>query len=256
MRVICLILLSFLLLEVSYAQEMDYELSSKMSKSFSNGTLKKFELEVFDSTFTMEDYISKSTSIVSSFETKNVEDLKDYAIVQYIKGCVFDESTDSTGNVVRVYQSREFFNQQAVTFKHPEWVIDSVDTDPIYSSLQKRNSRLGGYFWTEEEGNVLFDDVKEFYYFNQLPTIPKLSIRDLPTGGSSSESYGIKSTTNSSLDFKICIYNIKDIPLVSKPNEIDFATPIHCFEWRSSKIYNKKSKKLESIEGIHPFCKK
>lgn len=236
------------------AQVQTYSLFEEKNKTFSEDDLTSFNLQVFDSVFNMDDYHAPSTSIVASFTTKSVDKLKDYAIVQFIKGCVFEEYKDRDGETKRKYLVRKFFDNKSSIFHHKDWEIDSSDVDPIYNSTDKLDIRTGGYFWINGDKNPLFDDVQEHYFGLETPVIPKLSVQDMPTGGSISYNYS-STVTNSSLEFKICIYKTKDVPLVLPSTQVDFAPPIHCFDWRSSKIFNSDSKKFESIEGIHPFCK-
>ena len=191
------------------------------------------------------------TTAYMSYRTDKVENLKKFGIVQFIKGCVFVDPTDSNPNKFpRSILARNYYDEHA-PFYHPEWMIDSLDKDPLYNSYDANVDRFAAYKWVPTLGDYT-NFREDMYVFDQAPPHAELFVTDRPA-----QAYANKDIIqNVSLSFKSCIYKIEDIPLESNPTDTSFAKPIKCFEWNSSYIYNKELKKFESPQGIHPFCLK
>lgn len=183
------------------------------------------------------------TDIKMSYRTKKVSQLEDFAIVQFIKGCKFNSYKKPDGKVERYFGiTRDFFGDRE-RFQHKEWVIDSIDKDPMYNNFDG-SSRHGAYR-SKIQG-------KDVYFFQKKPVEPELFVTDLP--GTASMESPDDIATNTSLIFKSCIFKTRDIPLETIFNDLSFAEPIKCFEWSSSYIYNHDLNKFESKKEIHSFC--
>lgn len=187
--------------------------------------------------------ISYGTDIKMSFKTKSSADLEKYAIVQFIKGCKFNSYKKPDGSIEKYFGiKRDFFGIKDV-FDHPEWVIDSIDTDPMYNNHTK-DKRHAYYRWTKNG--------KEVYFFQEKPKANELYVTDLPGTVNMEDPNGIAS--NISLKFKTCLYKTSDIPLEARPDD-KIPGAIKCFDWASSYIYNHRTKKYESPSEIDSFCK-
>lgn len=190
---------------------------------------------------------SYGTSIVAEYETVSVEDLEKYAIVQFIRGCSFESIKKSDGIVEKFLGvSREHFGVSKY-FCFPEWVIDSVDTDPVYYS----NPELGRHYFYKWNYLGSHNRKTEKFYGEEKPHIPILYITDLPDRAFLSD----QGARNVSLEFKTCLYRTKEVPLSTKQDDLNFATPVQCFEWQSFYIYNFDLAVFESKSEIDPFCK-
>lgn len=209
--------------------------------------LKEFRLETHDYRTMISGSASLGSSAIKAYKTDKVENLEKFAIVQFIKGCVFSSSQNAQGEVEKRFgYSREFFDSFA-RFQHKSWVIDSIDSDPMYNNLTP-DRRHGAYRWNKVRGS--YDRKTEVHYFREKPIFPELYVSDLP----GSAFLGSNEAKNISLKFKACIYQTEDIPLKTTPDDLDFATPIHCFDWASSFIYNHKLSRYESPSEIDSFC--
>lgn len=182
----------------------------------------------------------------ASFKTDKVENLKKYGVVQLIKGCHFESKVENGVVVKRFSRAREFFGE-IIKYKHPEWVIDSIDLDPVYASYN--DHRHWSYRWNEvfdsiaQESSRLFRDSK--------PTHPILYVSDYP--GTAFE-FAPNEAMNISLKFKTCLYNLDDVPTNAKPSEYNLDKAIACHDWDSSFIFNHNSQKYEKKTEIDPFC--
>lgn len=206
--------------------------------------LKEFKVTTTEFKVTSSKFTSMGTDLKMSYKTSKISELEDFAIVQFIKGCKFNSHKIADGSIQRYFGIvRDFFGEK-VKFDHKEWVIDSIDTDPMYNNgvANKRHQ----YYRFIKNG-------KEAYYFQEQPTTPEFYVTDLP-GTVSTLDDPRDIASNISLKFKSCIYKTSDIPLEVAPNELDFAKPIRCFEWGSSHIYNHKLNKYERKSEIDPFC--
>ena len=144
-----------------------------------------------------------------------------------------------------------------VTFKFPNWVIDSVDVDPMYwSTNQTEGIRHYSYAWNTVEDS--FDQDTEKYFGIEKPTIPELYTEDLPGQSFVSE---LGSAVNLSLMFKTCIYKTKLVKPYNKRENIKLGKffvvkPIHCFNWDSIFLYNHESYGFERKHQLDSFCLK
>ncbi len=191
---------------------------------------------------------SYGTAAYMSYETRDVDQLEDYAFVQFIKGCAFESRVDEeTGEIRKRFHLLRHFFDELVDFHHPEWVIDSIDKDPMYNNMEPHN-RHGAYRWNRVRGS--YDRKTEVFYQNRKPRFPLLYASDHP----STSFLTAQGARNMSLKFKTCIYQTNDIPLVSSPKDMDPSQALGCFNWQSSFIYNHKTGEYESPEEIDEFC--
>ncbi|HEX2230489.1 MAG TPA: hypothetical protein VHM64_25435, partial [Candidatus Binatia bacterium] len=72
--------------------------------------------------------------VIMEYETDSVDALERYAIVQFVRGCVFETLRNGKGKISRNlgYVVPSF--GENIPFCFPEWVIDSRDSDPAYNS--------------------------------------------------------------------------------------------------------------------------
>ncbi len=211
--------------------------------------LKSFRVRVEDSKVVSSSFgTNYTTGSFTEYQTSNVDTLTKYAVVQFIKGCQFYSTPDGRkfGGI-----SREFFNE-IVPFKHPQWVIDSVDRDPIYNSATEFGDNRHAYYrWNEVLGS--FKKETEHYFVQQTPVRPILYVLDRP-GTAFYDDHEYKDAKNISLQFKTCIYKTADVPKETTPDDLNFAKAIKCFDWKSSFVFNHKKKVYESPNKIDEYC--
>jgi hypothetical protein len=195
--------------------------------------LKRFTLttSVYEVWFSDDpNYPTYGNGVIMEYETDSVDALEKYAIVQFIKGCVFDSSKNGEGKINRnVSYTVPSFGEN-IPFCFSEWVIDSQDTDPAYNS----DPEYGRFYllrWNKP-GSYEYPDHK--YYGAEKPKIPVVYMADYPAGALVTGS-GVK---NVALEFNTCIYKASDVPAETRREDINFAKPITCFEWQNVYVYD------------------
>lgn len=176
------------------------------------------------------DYPTYGNGVIMEYETDSVHALEKYAIVQFKKGCVFYSSKNRQGKIHRnVTDTVPSFGENT-PFCFPHWVIDSQDTDPAYNS----DPEYGRFYLLRWNKPGSYDDRTQKYYGAAKPNIPVVYMTDYPAGAFVAGT-GVR---NVALKFNTCIYKASDVPAATRRNDIDFATPIACFEWQNVYIYD------------------
>ncbi len=260
-----------LLFTAAISNANTHEFRNSDCKKTNSCDLKSFKLKITG------DQSSRNTSygvrkniqtyMEGSFEVDSIESMRKYAIVQYIKGCVYQKNSldDEEATVRFDGRSRDFFGKK-IPFLHKELVIDSFDDDPIYASYSEGHDRHGLYKIKKDESkSVLFDDSKYYDYLFDRPEIKKtiMHFSDMPTGSSYNEiriSAGdnkgkvSKTVENASMTFQTCIFKTSDVPRGLGPNDTDRSKAIKCFNWSNSHLYNSNTQKFESNNTVDKTC--
>ena len=164
------------------------------------------------------------------YETDSVDALEKYALVQFIKGCVFDSSKNGEGKINRnVSYTVPSFGEN-IPYCFPEWVIDSQDTDPAYNS----DPEYGRFYLLRWNKPGSYEYPNHKYYGAERPKIPVVYLADYPIGAFVTGT-GVR---NAALEFNTCIYKASDVPAETRRDDINFAKPITCFEWQSVYVYD------------------
>jgi hypothetical protein len=176
--------------------------------------------------------------VIMEYETDSVDAIEKYAIVQFIKGCVFNSSKNSEGKIKRNvgYVVPSFGEDIPHCF--PEWVIDSQDTDPAYNS----DPEYGRFYLLRWNKPGSYDYQTQKYYGAEKPKFPIVYMTDYPAGAFVTGT-GVK---NAALEFSTCIYRASDVPTETRRNDISFATPIACFEWQNVYVYDFAKAKFQT----------
>jgi len=187
---------------------------------------------------------SYGTTVNMEYVTRTPATLEDFAIVNFIRGCQFETELKG-GKVERLYTILVGSFGPLVRFRFLDWRIDSLDLNPMYNnSSELEVSRLGTlhapYRWNRVKGS--FDKKSEVLFGDERPAQGSLYVSDRP--GTAFVSDDGVSATNISLQFRTCLYRTRDIPRVSMPENVDFATPIACHEWASSYVYDFAKKEM------------
>ncbi len=186
------------------------------------------------------------TRLFASYRTDSVNTLEDFVFVQFIKGCMYLTRLED-GKVVPGFSIARYYFNEIVQFKTADSSIDSIDLDPAYNSIPELN-RHYAYRWNMIRGS--FDENSEKYYGVERPVFPELYISDRV----GQAFYYDSLAKNVSLKFKVCLYKAGNVPFKAKPEDVQFAEPIHCYDWSSSFVYNHKKMKFERPKEISPFC--
>ena len=203
--------------------------------------LKRFTLTTLvDETWFSDDpnYPTYANGVIMEYETDSVDALEKYAIVQFIKGCVFYSSKNAQGKINRNVGDIVPSFGENIPFCFPQWVIDSQDTDPAYNS-DPEYGRFHLLRWNEAGS---YDHRTQKYYGAEKPKIPVVYMTDYPHGAFVTGT-GVK---NASLEFNTCIYKASDVPTETRRDDIRFAKPISCFEWRNVYVYDFDKAKFQT----------
>jgi hypothetical protein len=195
--------------------------------------LKRFTLttSVYEVWFSDDpNYPTYGNGVIIEYETASVDALEKYAIVQFIKGCVFDSSKNGEGKINRNVSYIVPSFGENIPFCFPGWVIDSQDTDPVYNS----NPEYGRFYSLRWNKPGSYEYANHKYYGAEKPKIPVVYLADYPAGAFVTGT-GVK---NVALEFNTCIYKASDVPAEIRRDEIDFAKPINCFEWQNVYVYD------------------
>ncbi len=202
---------------------------------------------------------SFGTSATFQMKTKNPDDLKKYVFVQFIRGCYFQSSLVPTQKLSssflqkKVSFLREYFDQN-VLMKHPTWMIDSVDSDPVYNNPADPTStskiaRNGLYRFIPASAPSLLEKYEKFFY-QQMPDRPILYVTDIP--GTAWFNHG--EAKNISFQFQMCIFRESDVPVSTSPDGLKPENALLCGNWASSYIFDFKKEKFQSLNEIDPIC--
>lgn len=250
----CNVLMLLLAGSLVYAQNGKVRVLSRREDVFINNDceqkktcdLKKVEYFVEDYSVGIEGGYNYGTRFFARYETGKVKDLEKYVFVQFVKGCNFSSSLTAGG--VEIAHDRVYPRDAGViTFKFPDWTIDSYNHDPVYSTYPGQ-SRFYLYRWNTVPGS--FSTGTEVFYGRRKPRVPKVYIVDHP----GSVFYANNIAHNISLQFRTCIYQTKDVPKSVAHDNINFAEPISCYEWSSSFVYNHFIDQFENFSDIVPAC--
>jgi hypothetical protein len=203
--------------------------------------LKRFTLttSVYEVWFSDDpNYPTYGNGVIMEYETASVEALEKYAIVQFIKGCVFHSSKNAEGKITRnlSYVVPSFGENIPLCF--PQWVIDSQDTDPTYNS----DPEYGRFYLLRWNKPDSYDQQTQKYYGNDKPKIPVVYMTDHPAGAFVTGT-GVKDVA---LEFKTCIYKASDVPKETRRDNINFAKPLTCFDWQDVYVYDFAKQKFQT----------
>ena len=189
-------------------------------------------------------YLTDTRFIVDAASPMMIED---FAVVQWIRGCVF--SSDSNGGK-DLSISRQHFGH-IIPFKHEHWQIDSDSTDPVYSS-DPDYGRFALLRWNSDPKNV--DAETATFYANKKPLHGVTLVTDLPASaflGSPTQAQ------NTSLEFRTCLFKTSDLPRETTPDGegVDNSKALWCVEWNHRFVYDFSSHKMRKPPQIDPFCR-
>jgi hypothetical protein len=175
-------------------------------------------------------YPTYGNGVIMEYETDSVNALEKYAIVQFLKGCVFDSSKNGDGKINRNLSDTVASFGKNIPFCFPEWVIDSQDSDPAYNS----DPEYGRFYLLRWNKAGSYEDWSQKYYGAEKPKIPVVYVADYPSGAFVTGT-GVR---NAALEFNSCIYKASEVPAKTGRDDISFAKPIACFEWQNVYVYD------------------
>ena len=186
-----------------------------------------------------------------SYQTQQIDQLEEFAFAQQIRGCVFDSTRHGTETIRNPGYAVESFGKW-IPYTLPQWIVDSMDQDPMYNTVEPavHPVRHAAYRWNQKPSS--FDPSTESFFANAKPKNPILYVSDNPGQAWFAPETG--DAKNLSLEFKMCLYPTADIPKIGTAENIDFAQPIHCFNWNSIFVYDFDKKDFLRGKALDPFC--
>ncbi len=192
-----------------------------------------------------EDNPTFRTSMELRYQTRTVEDLRKFAVVQFIRGCHYATERMPDGTISKhIGRQREFFGARE-PFRHRDWVVDSVDVDPMFNNMTPGDQAQHG----PDRHGLYRVDGGGFAYQTQ-PTTPFLAVRDLPSGVSRS----FLGEEAVSLEFKACLFMTQDVPVEATPTQLRPEEALFCLNWQSKWSYDYEAGEYKRREEMDPFC--
>ncbi len=176
------------------------------------------------------DHPTYANGVIMEYETASVAALEKYAVVQFKKGCVFDSSQNSRGEIKRNISDTVASFGEPMPFCFRQWVIDSQDSDPAYNS----DPEHGRFYLLRWNKPGSYDYRTQKYYGAEKPNKPVVYLADYPAGAFVSET----SVRNVALEFNTCIYKAREVPAMTRRDNVNFAKPVACFEWQNVYVYD------------------
>ena len=184
------------------------------------------------------DHPTYGNGVIMEYETDSVAALEKYAVVQFKKGCVFDTYKNRDGEIQRnITDTVASFGEQ-VPFCFKRWVIDSQDRDPAYNS----DPDFGRFYLLRWNKPGSYDNRTQRYYGAEKPKKPIVYMADYPAGAFFTGT-GVR---NVALEFNTCIYKASDVPTETRRNNLEFGTPISCFEWQNIYVFDFAKARFET----------
>jgi hypothetical protein len=185
--------------------------------------------------FLTEDYLVMTdkgphygTRFFAQYETDSIAALEDYVFVQFVKGCLYMTRVQE-GLVVPIYHRERY--EKGDLFRFDNWVLDSYNDDPVYSSYAGMGRHILARYNTVPGS---FEQGTERLYRNGPPPMPELYVGDHPSTAFVSD----RGAQNVSLRFRMCLFKSVDVPATVSGNSLDPAVPITCYEWGSSFVFD------------------
>lgn len=250
-------------------------------KTFSPGAgcgLKAFSLVDYETRESVKNGEATRLSVMGAvIETTAPECLRDYGVVQFIRGCVYHTrySMPSGAEIEKVFDVARRLRGPRVVFSHPGWEVDRTETDPVYMSYPDEESRVDLYYTPRGPLRLRPDAASlmaDYKYFNDPAQRRFLKdteapasaffVGDVPEGGVSmiNEEGTVLSAENSSLEFRTCVYRLQDVPATGDPAGEGVAPenggPIQCFGWMSRFTFDPATRDYvtDKFSGVDPFC--
>lgn len=243
--------------------------------------LERFSVATFDYEFSKVGgslSMSRNRSMAAIWKTSAPSCLKKYGVVQFIRGCIYSIVRDPvTGKIEKSFGYSRQSRGQYIRFQHKNWEVDSIDIDPLYSSYSEPDADAQNRFnwlkWAKvplllnsddaslaKDQRVFFNITNYDYLMNLTQPVSQTFVSDTPTGSSYKPdgSFGKEWVTQSSLEFKTCLYHIKDIPVMGDPESFEILEseggPIKCVDWSNKTEPDYASQRFIRTDVLDPYC--
>jgi hypothetical protein len=189
-----------------------------------------------------------------AFTVASPASIESYAIVQWIRGCMFHSSMTPNGVEKMLTISRRHFGEDKI-FVHKDWEIDSDTFDPIYTA-HEQYGRHALLRWNRNPES--FNPETATWYSTRKPTHGSVFATDLPGPGMLSNGDGITSgiAQNATLDFRTCIFETRSLPKSTTPGGqgISMKKALWCVDWSHRFIWDFKKGVMTTASKIDEVC--
>jgi hypothetical protein len=202
--------------------------------------------------------ITYLTDIRFAYSVASPAQIEDYAVVQWIHGCMFESEFKSgrkNGTVEKRLSVDRLYFGNMITFKHATWQIDSDSNDPIYSSYS-RKGRFALLRWNKDPSSLNAET--STYYMKAKPSHGSVFVSDSPGPAFLESGTGKRDgkAQNASLEFRTCLFRFSDIPSLTTPSgdNIDRSKALWCVSWDQKFSWDFSLGKMTRPSQIDPIC--
>ena len=257
-------------------QQKIFDLDASLSCQIKRFTLLNTHQEMKDLVGPSTDHF---TSMAALIDTTGPECIRNYGVVQYIQGCVSNQEYNKLNGKLSAkhFGTIRTSREKDIYFAHPNLEVDSLNNDPLYASKSSQDDgeRQGWYYVSKTplklkntRADVLSDDYlfqrpsSRIFLEHAKDSHTQIYVADLPSQAAfhSDEKYPVALISLPSLDFKTCLYEMKDIPAVGNPASPEtphaLGGPLTCFSWSHKFEFDSKKLNFDVVtrEGTDPFC--
>lgn len=189
-----------------------------------------------------------------AYDAGATSSIEDYAVIQWIRGCMY-QSEYKGGKVVKTLPYSRIHFGNTVVFQHKQWELDSDNTDPVYSS-DTEYGRFALLRWNTDPKS--FDPETATYYAKAKPPHGSVFVTDLPGSAFLTQGTGVKNgiAQNSSLEFLTCLFHANDVPAVSTPSGagLDQSRALWCVKWDHKFAWDFTTGQMTQPSQVDPVC--
>ena len=208
------------------------------------------------------DFLGRSTMFMAGIETESVAALRNYVFVQFIRGCMWNSTRNPDGTVTTRFSIARDHLGERTHFVHRDWTVDSMDREPAYSADGESGDRHFLLQWSDPRPKWI-PDKQEKLFGEEKPTVPFGFVTDFPSplaafrasDPNAKDFRGIPGEAlNRSLELRMCLYRTADAPSTTDGSTKGFGTPIVCYDWKSSHVFDHERGIFASPQGVHKEC--
>lgn len=216
------------------------------------------------------DFPARSTFFMAGIETETVDALTNYVFVQFVRGCIWTSIKNPDGSMTTRFNVNRDHLGKRTHYVHRDWVVDSMDREPVYSAYGEGGDRHYFLQWSDPRPRWIPRGTQNLWKRGahhengeHTPTVPFGFVTDSPEPIATFHSANLDEQVlagapgkalNRSLQFKMCLYRTSDVPLITDGTTKGFGVPIACHEWRSSHVFDHDRGVFTSPSGIHGQC--
>ncbi len=201
-----------------------------------------------------EDIELYGTKMYLGYDTASLSDITKYAVVQFIRGCVYYSELLPTNEVINYFTIvRRHIDTPGgfILFRHPTWAVDSNTQDPLFSSDPDISDNRHFFLkWSPGAVNGI-PKGQGMLYGEKIPSFPSVYVTNSPEPATL-DANGI--AKNVSLQFEMCVFKTANVSREMRGNQENFGPPIKCFSWSHNFSYDHVRKTWKEFQDVSPVC--